>query len=436
MASVGDAGQNVESEILGLSTALPLHILTALMVSDKVFKFLSKHITKGHNVDNTAAAARSNEATESSPGATAHRRYPQAVRTWLIAGLVLIFVQVIVGGITRLTGSGLSITKWEIVTGTLPPLNETAWAAEFELYKATPQYEKLNDGMPLADFKFIYFWEYFHRLWARMMGLVFVVPLGYFLLKGWIDRRLAKRLALVFVAAALTASFGWIMVASGLIERPLVNAYKLSMHLAIAFVTFGILLWTTFWTYNVRLSMPTQVRTGRQAKPSSRIRALVLWTAGVLVVQILLGGMMSGMKAALVYPTWPDLSGQVIPEVLLSSSNWSWMNVVEYERSPFMSALVQVLHRTTAYILAALIVGLAYFSFRQNQWQHARRWRTAVGITLALMLVQVFLGIITVVLSKGTIPVSWGVLHQAGALLLLAAVLWDVWLVRSVEGMR
>ena len=347
-------------------------------------------------------------------------RYPRAVKYWLIAGLVLIFVQVVVGGITRLTGSGLSITKWEIVTGTLPPLNDAQWASEFELYKVTPQYEKMNEGMSMSDFKFIYFWEYFHRLWARMMGFAFVIPLAYFLFRGYIDRALGKRLGLVFLSAALTASFGWIMVASGLIERPLVNAYKLSMHLGIAFVTFGILLWTTFWVDGTRLS----------AKPTPRLRKLVYWTMGVLTVQILLGGMMSGMKAALFYPTWPDLNGEAVPAVLFDGANWTFQNFVEYDKHPFMAALVQVLHRTTGYIVAGLVAVLAYVGFRQNL---GRVGKTALSLTLGLMVLQVLLGIGTVVLSKGVIPVSWGVLHQAGALLLLAAVLWDVWLVRSVR---
>lgn len=358
-----------------------------------------------------------NEATSS----TSHRRhYPRAVRNWLILGLVLIFVQVVVGGITRLTGSGLSITKWEIVTGTLPPLNETDWLSEFDLYKGTPQYDKMNEGMSLGDFKFIYFWEYFHRLWARMMGFAFIIPLCYFLFKGYIDRALGKRLGLVFFAAALTASFGWIMVASGLIERPLVNAYKLSMHLGIAFITFGILLWTTFWTADVRLP----------ARVSPSVRKLVYWTAGVLVVQILLGGMMSGMKAALFYPTWPDLNGETIPAVLFNGANWTFENFVDYDKHPFMAALVQVLHRSTGYLVAFLITALAWIGFRKNPL--GPRWTTALWITLGLMFIQVLLGIGTLVLSKGgIIPVSWGVLHQAGALLLLSAVLYDVWLVRA-----
>ncbi len=368
-------------------------------------------------VANLENDAMQNEATMST---SQRRRYPRAVRNWLILGLVLIFVQVVVGGITRLTGSGLSITKWEIVTGTMPPLNEASWLTEFDLYKATPQYEKMNEGMSLSDFKFIYFWEYFHRLWARMMGFAFIIPLAYFLFKGYIDRALGKRLALVFFSAALTASFGWIMVASGLIERPLVNAYKLSMHLGIAFITFGILLWTTFWTADVRLP----------AEPSSRVRKLVYWTAGVLVVQILLGGMMSGMKAALFYPTWPDLNGETIPAVLFDSANWTFQNFVDYDKHPFMAALVQLLHRSTGYLVAGFIAALAVAGFRENQ--SGKGWSVALWITLVLMVIQVLLGIGTLVLSKGgIIPVSWGVLHQAGALLLLSAVLYDVWLVRA-----
>ena len=367
------------------------------------------------------------------PAAPPTPRYPRAVRYWLLAGLALIFVQVVVGGITRLTGSGLSITKWEIVTGTLPPLSEAQWLEEFALYRATPQYEKMNAGMPLEDFKFIYFWEYFHRLWARMMGLAFVVPLGYFLARGYIDRALGKRLGLVFAAAALTASFGWIMVASGLIDRPLVNAYKLSMHLAVAFATFGILLWTTFFAFD-RGREPALSEVDR-AKPSSGFRSLIYWTAGVLAFQILLGGMMSGMRAALFYPTWPDLNGEAVPAVLFDAANWTWANVVDYDAHPFMAALVQVLHRTTAYVVTALVAALAWVGLRADgPGAVSPRWRTALRLIVGLTAVQVALGIATVVLSVGEIPVLWGVLHQAGALLLMAAMMWGVWLALGAPG--
>jgi len=151
-----------------------------------------------------------------------------------------------------LTGSGLSITKWDVVTGTIPPLSEVAWEAEFELYKATPQYEMINDGMEMGSifqggtFKFIYFWEYLHRLWARTMGFVFAIPFVMFLARGMLSKRLIKDLGIVILLAAIVASMGWIMVASGLIHRPWVNGYKLSMHLSLAFVLAGYLLWTTF----------------------------------------------------------------------------------------------------------------------------------------------------------------------------------------------
>lgn len=143
-----------------------------------------------------------------------------AVQIWLIVGLFMILMQVFIGGITRLTGSGLSITKWDIVSGTIPPLNENEWNAQFELYQQTPQYHKINKGMSLSEFKFIFFWEYFHRLWARTMGFVFLFPLIFFIFKRKISSLLGKRLFIVFLLAALNASMGWIMVASGLIERP------------------------------------------------------------------------------------------------------------------------------------------------------------------------------------------------------------------------
>ncbi len=361
-----------------------------------------------------------------SPGGNPGQRSPvhRAVRIWLIVGLVMIFFQVIIGGVTRLTGSGLSITEWEIVTGTLPPLNAVHWQEEFVAYQATPQYEKMNEGMSLSDFKFIYFWEYFHRLWARVMGLVFLIPLGYFLFKGWISKRLGKRLGLVFLCAALAASFGWIMVASGLIDRPLVNAYKLSVHLAIAFVTFGVLFWTTLYAYNPQLP----------AAVPSRQRKLMYFTAGAIVVQILLGGMMSGMKAALFYPSWPDLNGEAIPNVLFDAANWTWANVVHYDSSPFMAALVQVLHRTSAYLVAILVGALAYLGLRQNR--SSGRWSGVLWLLVGLTSVQMLLGIITVVLSKSVIPVGWGVLHQAGALFLMAGTLLALWYLRTSSTLR
>jgi len=341
----------------------------------------------------------------------APRSYPTVVKLWLIAGLVMIFVQVIVGGITRLTGSGLSITEWEIVTGTLPPVNEAAWEVEFEKYKATPQYAKINEGMTMGDFKFIYFWEYIHRLWARLMGFVFAIPLAVFWARGMVDKPLLKRLGVVFLLAALVASFGWIMVASGLIERPWVNAYKLTMHLSLALILFSYLFWTT-----LKVVQPQPRRLG-----DSMLKKGAIAVTAIGALQIVLGGVMSGMKAGLYYPTWPDMNGEAVPEVLLSASNWTVENFVNYDATLFMPALIQIFHRTTAYILTALVLWFAYQGLKRAETPHLR---VGIYLLVSVLATQVVLGVLTVVNSIGTVPVGLGVYHQAGALLLLSAVLY------------
>lgn len=339
-------------------------------------------------------------------------RYPRAVKVWLIIGLIMVFGQVIIGGITRLTGSGLSITKWEIVTGTMPPLTTQAWEAEFELYKATPQYKKINDGMTMDEFKFIYFWEYFHRLWARSMGFVFLIPFLFFWRKGWIDKPLMKDLGIVVLLAALAASFGWIMVASGLVERPWVNAYKLTLHLSIAFVVFSYLLWTTFKVM--------------QPEPEVFINpSLRKWSLAITIVaavQIVLGGIMSGTKAALFYPTWPDMRGELIPSLLLNASNWNVDNFVQYDATPFMVAFIQVMHRSVAYILT--FIGLWFFIKNIRTSNIPRPFQVANYLWITMLITQVLLGIFTVVNSSGIIPVGLGVMHQGGALFLLSIALF------------
>ena len=158
------------------------------------------------------------------------------VKIWIVTGVLMIFMQIVIGGVTRLTGSGLSITRWEIVIGAVPPLGEAAWQEAFDLYKETPQYHRINKGMNLDEFKFIYFWEYFHRLWARLMFFVFIIPFGFFLLRGMLSKKLARWLLLVVLLAGLEGFFGWIMVKSGLRERPWVNAYNLTLHLCMGFI--------------------------------------------------------------------------------------------------------------------------------------------------------------------------------------------------------
>ncbi len=337
--------------------------------------------------------------------------YPTAVKVWLVTGLFMILMQVVIGGITRLTGSGLSITKWEIITGTLPPMNGQQWEEAFDLYKSTPQYQKINEGMSLSEFKFIYFWEYFHRLWARLMGFVFIIPFMIFLFKGWLDRPLLRRLGVVILLAAVVASFGWIMVASGLIERPWVNAYKLTMHLSLALILFSYLLWTTF-----KVIHPDPEVINTKVLKSGALVILI-----VLSLQIILGGIVSGMKAALFYPTWPDMHGEIIPSVLFDPAQWTTDNFIHYDSTPFMAALVQSFHRFTAYLL--VIIGLWYF-FRGINASIPRLFKRSLFVFMGLLIIQVLLGIFTLINSIGVVPVGLGVLHQGVALLLLAIVLF------------
>lgn len=326
---------------------------------------------------------------------------------WLLIGVFMLLMQIVIGGVTRLTGSGLSITKWEIVTGTVPPLNETEWNAEFDLYKASPQYAKINQGMTLGEFKFIYFWEYFHRFWARFMGLVFFFPFLYFLAKGYLRNKLALHLIGVVALAMVVASFGWIMVASGLVSRPYVNAYKLTLHLML-----GISLFTYVFWLAVNYLWPKE---GIRSLPGLRN-----WSTTVIVVavlQLILGGLMSGMKAGLFFPTWPDMNGAAIPAELLDGSQWHLDAFKQYDTNAFAPAVIQFLHRGVAYILTALVLIFTYKAFKRQPLGTAK-----VGFTLlpVLLSVQVLLGIITIINCVGTIPVGWGVLHQAGGVLLLA----------------
>jgi cytochrome c oxidase assembly protein subunit 15 len=305
----------------------------------------------------------------------------------------------------------LSITKWEIVTGTLPPLNEADWEAEFELYKATPQYAKLNDGMSMAEFKFIYFWEYFHRLWARLMGFVFLIPFLIFWRKGWLDRPLMRRLGVTVLLAAVVASFGWIMVASGLINRPWVNAYKLTLHLSLAFILYSYLLWTTF-----KVWQPDIPRF-----PHPVLKTWAKWVTGVLALQIILGGIVSGSRAALWFPSWPDMKGKWIPDVLLDGSMWTVENFVNYDATLFMPALIQFAHRNVAYLLTIIVL---YFAWRLFRTRSSVYTTTGSILLVSMLIIQVLLGIFTLLYSVGIIPVGLGVLHQAGAIVLLSIVLF------------
>lgn len=333
----------------------------------------------------------------------------------------MLFFQIIIGGVTRITGSGLSITKWEIVTGTLPPLTDMGWQLAFDAYKETPQYKKINQGMELgslldsSSFKFIYFWEYFHRLWARVMGFVFLLPLIFFIYKKWVDRILVTKLSYVFIGAMCAALFGWIMVASGLKDRPWVNAYKLSLHLGIALLTLAFLLSAFYYA----------LLSDRISISNSRLYRLSLYFFVMLCIQIFFGAIVSGMKASLYYPSWPDIGGTFIPSILFDSDTWSLQNFIDYDKSPLMPALIHVLHRNWGYL--TYFFGL-YLIIKVMSYPLQRVYY-GLNITLFILLnVQVLLGIMTLLDSLGSVPVFYGVMHQAVAIFIFGIGLLNLYL--------
>lgn len=344
------------------------------------------------------------------------------VRIWLLIGLTMIFFQVILGGITRLTGSGLSITKWDIVTGTIPPTSKKAWEKEYVLYQQTPQFKKIHKDMDIASFKRIYFWEFLHRFWARSMGFVFVFPLIYFLRKRWISPNLKKDLIIVFLLAAVVASFGWIMVASGLLDRPWVNAYKLMMHLGLGILLFEYLLVTFLKVSGIRNSITVN--------PFGKGSSIIGWLLAIVVIQVLLGGLMSGMKAGFVYPTFPKLNGEWFPSILFDSSNWRFKNMKEYDANIFAPALIQILHRMTAYLIVVLGGVFIYKAYRKVCSALCKR---VLATFLVLLCIQILLGVYTVLGCRyGTVPLTLGVLHQAFGLLTLSSVVL-IWFMNRLK---
>ncbi len=323
--------------------------------------------------------------------------------------MVMVFVQILLGGITRLTGSGLSITRWDIVMGSIPPLNPVQWEEAFNLYKNTPQYQHINQGMQLSDFKFIFFWEFFHRLWARSMGFVFIIPFVYFLVRKSLSVKVLKNLTLVIFLAGLAAIFGWIMVASGLIERPWVNAYNLTVHLSLGILLFLSLFYT--WLNHRGYQKHNLGRSWHKAI------IIILFFA---VAQVIFGGLMSGMKAALSYPTWPLIGGEWIPSIILDSGKWNSDNFLLYDKSGFMPALVQFIHRNLAYLLFLMISVFSIMWYRVNK----SSWRWISYILLGIIVVQISLGILTLINSKGYIPVLYGSLHQGLGILFITMLFY------------
>jgi cytochrome c oxidase assembly protein subunit 15 len=336
----------------------------------------------------------------------------RAVGLWLFGIATMIGLMVLVGGLTRLTGSGLSITEWHPVTGAIPPLSDADWQAEFAKYQGSPQYELLNRGMGLAAFKTIYWWEWTHRLLGRLIGVVFAVPFLVFLWQRRIDRALAGRLAVIFLLGGAQGALGWWMVQSGLEPtRVAVSQYRLAAHLGLAIVLFGYILWTAFEVIGARRS---------EVDAAARYRLLVLVFAGLVFMQMLLGAFVAGLDAGLAFSTWPTYGGAWIPAGLYDLSPW-WINHFENH------ALVHFQHRTLGYVVALMAVWL-YVSIRPL----ADKPLKLSGVhVVALVGIQVALGVFTVV-SGVALPVA--ALHQIVALGLFACALWWAHVLKSERG--
>lgn len=338
-----------------------------------------------------------------------HRRGNRAVANWLLIGVGMIIVQVLLGGITRLTGSGLSITEWDVVTGTLPPLSETAWLQKFSEYQQTPQYRLLNTSFSLADFKFIFFWEWFHRFWARLIGVVFLVGFVYLIAKRYLRREMVNPLLILFLLGALQGAVGWIMVASGLTgDAVYVKPTRLALHFVLA---IGLLCYT-FW-FALQLLVPAGER-----RYSAPVRNGLVLLLVLLTLQLIYGALMAGHKAANVASTWPTINGSWFPGGMDSHSPWL-INLIDN------TVTIHFIHRNLAYLITILII---IWYRKASMEELSAKAKTFLRWPLMLVVVQVLLGILSVLTSKSIVPNYWGnfewmaQLHQLVAMFLVLSL--------------
>jgi heme a synthase len=324
---------------------------------------------------------------------TASDSHARIIRLWLWAVAAIVVALVLVGGATRLTESGLSIVEWRPVTGVLPPLTDAAWQSEFAKYQTIPQYTERNAGMSLAAFQTIYWWEWTHRLLGRLVGAAFLLPFLFFLWRGWLEPGLRGRLWLIFGLGALQGAVGWWMVASGLADRTEVSQYRLATHLLLACLILTALVWTA-------------QRTGRNAVPApGRIRGTAAALVILALLQIYLGALVAGLRAGLIYNTWPLMDGRFVPDAarLWFDAPW-WRNLFEN------TLTVQFDHRMVAYGLCVLALLHAADAVT------TRAGARSALVLAAAVLLQACLGIITLLNQA---PLELALLHQAGAVVVL-----------------
>ena len=335
----------------------------------------------------------------------------RVVGKWVMIGVAMLIIMVILGGITRLTGSGLSITEWKVIMGTLPPLNHQEWLEAFSKYKQTPQYHLLNYDFTLSDFKFIFFWEWFHRLWGRLIGLAFIFPFIYFLWQKRISKDMIRPLLFLFLFGALQGAVGWIMVLSGLDGD---DIYVEPTRLALHFIFAMLLIAYAFWTGLKWLAADQRI-----INPG--LRKFSGWMIVLIFVQFIFGALLAGHKGAVAAPTWPDINGAYVPQNMFAQHPWP-INLVEN------IITIQFIHRGLAYLIFALIIIFTVKALKISAG--SLLYQKARLIPLLLVIMQAILGIVAVLTSPHSIPGKWGIFewiaqfHQViGMLLLLSMVL-------------
>lgn len=326
---------------------------------------------------------------------------PRTIGIWLMSMAILVFVMVILGGLTRLTQSGLSIVDWRPITGALPPMNAADWQTLFDQYKQFPEYRERNASMTVSEFKSIFWLEFIHRFWGRLIGISFIVPFVYFAMHGGLARGLMLRLGVLFLLGAAQGVLGWFMVQSGLVDRPDVSQYRLVAHLGLAVLLYGYLLW---------IALGYLGRTGSGAQGLQTCRRLG-WVAAVWIfVTMLSGGFVAGLDAGLTYNTFPLMDGRWVPDGLLAQTP-AYLNFFENVTT------VQFDHRILAELLVLYLLGFWYFA----RTRLAGVARLALHGVAIMALVQIGLGIATLLFI---VPVALAATHQAGAMILLSLALW------------
>jgi cytochrome c oxidase assembly protein subunit 15 len=334
--------------------------------------------------------------------AHAHAQWERRVAAWLIACCVLVFAMVVLGGVTRLTHSGLSIVEWQPIVGTLPPLSAADWEELFLKYQRTPEYHQVNPGMDLEGFKDIFWLEYFHRLLGRLIGVVFFVPLLYFLWRRALTPPLALKLGGVFLLGGLQGVLGWYMVASGLVDDPRVSQYRLTAHLVLAFAIYAAMLW-------IALDLLKPASAPAAAAPA-RIRRLAWMVTGLVTAMVVTGGFVAGIRAGRAYNSFPLMNGHWVPPEIFAIEPW-YLNFFNN------MATVQFDHRLIAWLLAVAVPWLWYEAGGAGLRREAR---VLTHVLLATLAVQIALGIATLLLA---VPVPLAAAHQAGALAVFTAAI-------------